>query len=119
MANAIGGTATVLADGKPYPLRGSFIVSPSPSERTGVAGMDGVHGYTEQERVPFISGVLSTLGTLTIAELDAMTDITVQCTLANGHTYVLRDAWTHSAHEIDTNAGSVAVRWEGYTCTEM
>ena len=119
MANAIGGTATVLANGKPYPLRGSFIVSPSPSERTGVAGMDGVHGFTEQERVPFISGVLSTLSTLTVAELDAMTGVTVQCDLANGKSYVLSRAWTHSAHEIDTSAGSVAVRWEGFSCKEL
>lgn len=116
---AIGGIATVRADGRQFALRGSFIVSPSYSERTGVAGMDGPHGYTEAPRIPFISGTLSTLEDLSIEELDGIEDATVQADLINGKSYVLREAWTKSAHEIDTAAGTVAVRWEGMSCDEL
>lgn len=116
---AIGGIATVRADGRQYALRGDFMVSPSYSERTGVAGMDGPHGYTEAPRIPFIAGTISTMEDLSIEELDAITDATVQADLINGKSYVLRAAWTKSAHEINTAQGSVAVRWEGLSCDEI
>ncbi|SFT11764.1 phage tail tube protein [Methylobacterium sp. yr668] len=119
MGQRIAGTAFVKAGNKQYDLRGSFVVSPSPSKREGVAGQDGVHGYIETPRVPFIKGDLSTTAGLTIAELDAMTDITVTAELANGKTYVLSGAWTESAHEIDTGAGKVSVNWMGLTCDEI
>ncbi|WP_407529435.1 phage tail tube protein [Methylobacterium oryzisoli] len=116
---AIGGTAVVRANGQQYPLKGDFVVSPSPTQRTGVAGMDGVHGYTEAYRLPFIAGTLSTLGELSIEELANITDATVQADLNNGRSYVLHEAFTTSAFEINTSAGSVAIRWEGTTCDEF
>ncbi|WP_267426347.1 phage tail tube protein [Methylobacterium sp. GC_Met_2] len=119
MGQRIAGTAYLKAGGKQYDLRGSFTVSPSSVKREGVAGQDGVHGYIETPRVPFIKGDLSTTAGLTIAELDAMTDVTVTAELANGKAYVLSGAWTESAHEIDTAAGKVAVNWMGTSCDEL
>ena len=119
MGQKIGGTAYLTAGGKMYDLRGSFIVSPSRIKREGVAGQDGVHGFIETQRVPFIKGDLSTTDGLTIAELDAMTDVTVTAQLANGKNYVLSGAWTEAAHEIDTGAGKVAVNWGGLACDEL
>ena len=119
MGERIGGTCFVKAGGKQYDARGSFIVSPSRVKREGVAGQDDVHGYIEVPRVPFIKGDLSTTLGLSIAELDAMTNVTVTVELANGKNYVLRSAWTESAHEIDTAAGKVAVNWGGKSCDEI
>lgn len=115
----IGGTAYLKAGGKQYDLRGSFIVSPSMVKREGVAGQDGPHGYIETPRLPFIKGELSTTDGLTIAELDAMTGVTVTAELLNGKAYVLSRAWTEAAHEIDTAAGKVAVTWMGMACDEL
>ena len=119
MGQKFAGTAFVKAGGKQYDLRGSFIVSPSSVKREGVAGQDGVHGFIETPRVPFIKGELSTTGGLTVAELDAMVDVTVTAELANGKAYVLSEAWTESAHEIDTAAGKVGVNWMGTSCDEL
>lgn len=119
MAEAIGGIATVRANGQQYALRGDFVVSPSRIQRTGQAGMDGVHGFTATHRVPFIAGTLSTLADLSLEDLEALDDATVQADLLNGKSYVLRNAWTTAAFEINTSAGSVAVKWEGVDCDEL
>lgn len=119
MGQRIGGVAFIKVDGVQFDLRGSFTVSPSSVKREGVAGQDGVHGFIETPRVPFIKGDLSTTAGLTIAQLDAMVNSTVTVNLANGKNYVLRGAWTESAHEIDTAAGKVAVNWMGLSCDEI
>jgi hypothetical protein len=119
MGERIAGIAFVKCDGRQFALRGSFVVSPSPAERTGIAGQDGVHGYIETPRIPFIAGNLSTTSDLSVEELDAMTDITVTAELANGKNYVASNAWTKSAHEIDTAQGMVAVRWESHDIQEF
>ena len=60
MAQRIAGIAFLTVDGDQMALRGNFTVSPSPVERTMLAGQDGVHGYQELPRVPYIEGDLST-----------------------------------------------------------
>ncbi|MCX5496435.1 phage tail tube protein [Kaistia dalseonensis] len=119
MGKRIAGIAYVKANGTQYPLRGNFTVSPSPTEREGLAGQDRVHGYKEMPRVPSISGDISMVPELSLEELDAITDATVTAELASGHVYVLRGAWTKSAHEINTADGQVAVTWEGLECHEL
>jgi len=115
----IGGIAFVKVDGTQYPLRGNFTVSPSTTERNGVAGQDGVHGYTELPRVPFIEGDISLTTDVSIDVIDAITEATVTAELANGKVYVLRGAWTKSAQELNTNEGLTRVRWEGLACIEL
>ena len=51
MAIRFAGIAFLSVDGRQYQLRGNFTVSPSPVERTMIAGQDGVHGYQELPRV--------------------------------------------------------------------
>ena len=116
---AIGGTASFRSDGVQYALRGDCMVSPSPFERTGQAGMDGVHGFTEQHRVPFISVTLSTTPDLSTEALDNIDDQTVQVDLVNGRSYMLRNAWCKAGLEINTAQGSIAVRFEGISCEEI
>lgn len=119
MGERIAGIAFLKVEGRQYALRGSFVVSPSPNERAGIAGQDGVHGYIEAPRIPFIAGNVSTTSDLSVEELDAMTDVTVTAELANGKNYVGERCWTKSAHEIDTAQGMVAIRWESYNIQEF
>ncbi len=118
-ANRIAGIAWLKVDGRQYPLRGGFTVSPSPTERTGIAGQDYVHGYSEMPRVPFIEGDVSTTPEVSLETLQDVTDATVQAELANGKKYVLRNAWTKSAFEINTRDGQIRVRFEGLDCQEI
>ena len=119
MGVPIAGTAFVKVDGRQLPLKGSFIVSPSPVVRSGIAGQDGVHGYQEMPRVPFIEGDISTLQEVSIEDLEGITDATVQADLINGNSYVLREAWTTAAYDIDTAEGSFKIRFEGVSCDEI
>lgn len=113
MAGRIAGVCYIKVDGQQYDLRGNLIVSISPTERSGVAGMDGVHGFIETPRVPFIAGNFSDTNELSINDLDAIENATITVELANGKAYILREAWTKSAHEIDGTQGQIAVRFEG------
>ncbi|MBO4220817.1 phage tail tube protein [Bradyrhizobium neotropicale] len=61
MAQRIAGIAFLTVDGTQLAVRGNFTVSPSPVERTMIAGQDGAHGYQELPRVPYIKADLSTL----------------------------------------------------------
>lgn len=117
--NRIGGVLSIRVDGKQYEARGNFSVTPSTVKRTGIAGQDFVHGYIEEPIVPSIKGDLSIGNQLSMQELEAITQATVQCRLANGVTYVLTEAWTTSAFSIDAHDGKVEVTFEGITCEEV
>ena len=117
--NRIAGVAYVFVDGRQYPLRGNLTVSIDTVERTGVAGMDGVHGFTEKPRVPFIEGDFSDIGQLSLVTLQNMVDVTVTVELANGKIYVLRNAWTSTAREFKGAEGQATVRFEGMAAQEI
>lgn len=117
--NRIAGVAYVFVDGRQYPLRGNLTVSIDIVEREGVAGMDGVHGFIEKPRVPFIEGDFSDIGQLSLLTLQNMVDVTVTAELANGKVYVLRNAWTSTAREFKAAEGQATVKWEGMAAEEL
>ena len=78
-----------------------------------------VHGFTELPVVPRIVGNFSTIPGLSVQDIDAMTNVTVQADLANGSSYILSQAWTESAKEIDTVRGQLEIVWEGTFCDEI
>lgn len=115
----IAGIAYVFVDGQQYPLRGSLTISIDTIEREGIAGQDGVHGFVETPRVPWIEGDFSDLGLLSLVALQAMCDVTVTAELANGKVYVLRNAWTATAREFNAADGQATVRFEGMAAQEL
>lgn len=119
MANRVAGIATITVDGTAYGLRGNFTVSPSIRQREMLAGQDFVHGWREMPRVPFIEGDINLHPQLSIEDLEAIENATVQADLANGRSWVLREATTTAAFELNTQDGTVRVRWEGVSCDEI
>lgn len=119
MAQRFAGVAFVKVDGRQLPLRGNFTVSPSSLERAGIAGQDGVHGFSELPRVPYIEGDISLTPEVSVEELQDITDATVTAELANGKSYVLAQAWTKAAFELNAHDGMARVRFEGVTCNEL
>jgi hypothetical protein len=119
MAQKFAGIAFLMVDGDQVALRGNFTVSPSPVERTMIAGQDGVHGFQELPRVPFIEGDVSTLGNMRLEDIDGQTDVTVVAQLANGWQYSLIGATCKAALEANARDGQVRVRWEGLWCEEQ
>jgi hypothetical protein len=119
MAQRFAGIAFVFVDGVQYPLRGNFTVSPSAVERTMLAGQDGVHGYQELPRVPYIEGDISTTRDLNLEDLEAQVDNTVVAQLANGKQYTLINATCRAGFEENSRDGQTRVRWEGLYCEEI
>jgi len=119
LAQRIAGIAFLKVDGDLYPLRGNFTVSPSPTERAGIAGQDYVHGFSELPRVPYIEGDVSLVPELSMEAVASIVNSTVTAELANGKTYVLREAWCRSAFELNTREGQTRVRFEGVSCDEI
>ncbi|MFB0491952.1 hypothetical protein ABIE45_004538 [Methylobacterium sp. OAE515] len=120
MANRrFAGTTSIVADGVQLDVRSNVTVSLSKVERTGIAGLDGTHGYEEKPRVQFIECDVSTTQGFSAEALEAITDATVTATTASGKTYSLFEAWTKSAFEINTEQGMVRVRFEGMSGSEF
>jgi hypothetical protein len=115
----IAGMAYLRVDGRQYALRGNLVVSIDSEEREGVPGQDGMHGFIERPRVPFIEADLSDLGGLSLQQLGRIRNTTVQAELANGKKYLLRNAWTSTPRELNTADGQVTVRFEGMKGEEL
>ena len=119
MAQRVAGIAFLTVDGTQMQLRGNFTVSPSPVERTMIAGQDGVHGYQELPRVPFIEADLTTTPDLSLEALLTETNSTVVALLANQMQYTLTGAVVKGGFEANTRDGQVRVRWDGLACQEI
>jgi hypothetical protein len=115
----IAGIAFLTVDGVQYPVKGSFTVSPSSLERKMIPGQDGIHGYSENPRVPFIEGDVSLVPELSMEDVERITNSTVTAQLANGKLYVLRAATCTSALELNTHDGQTRIRFEGEACDEI
>ncbi|MFS8051583.1 phage tail tube protein [Rhizobium sp. BR 317] len=112
------GTAYVKVDGTQYPLRGNLVIMPSSVTRTGIAGQDYVHGYSEMPVVPYIEGDFTLTDDWKISDVKGITGATVTAEIANGHTYTLKNAWQAGDLPMETVDGKVKIRFEGVSCTE-
>eukprot|EP01037_Dinobryon_pediforme_P017837 gene17837-18065_t len=99
-------------DGTQYPLRGSLTVMPSQTVRSGIAGQDRVHGYSENPIVPYIEGDFSLTNDWAVEDIMGITNSTVQAELANGRVYVLSGAWQAGDMELNTKDGQAKIRFE-------
>jgi hypothetical protein len=118
-SKALGGTAFMKVDGTQYMLRGNWKVQPNAVVRTGVAGGDGTHGYTEKYQVQWIEGDISDYGGLSVQALQNITDSTITLELNNGKTYVLVSGWYAGTGELDAVQGQTTARFEGMDCEEL
>lgn len=117
--NRVGGILTFTIDGASYLARGNFKVAVLGVKREVIVGQDGVHGYTEMPVAGSIEGDFTTRQGLSLIALQTVTDSTVMVQLANGKTYVLTDAWTEGAFEIETAEGKFSAKFYGMDMQEI
>lgn len=115
----IAGIAYWKVDGSQLAVRGNLTVSPTLFEKTGIAGQDGIHGYSELPVVPYIQGDVSLVEGTSVEDIDAVTDATITAELADGRVYTLRNAWRAQRSEINSRDGQFTVRFEGMDCQEL
>jgi hypothetical protein len=116
--NRIAGVAYLSVDGKQYMLAGDFGYSPSKVSRETLVGQDRVHGYSEKPHQGMMSATLRDAGGLTVADINAMTNVTVTAELANGKTVIGRNMWTVDVQEVKTAEATFDVKWEGFDVEE-
>lgn len=120
MPSRIGGTLYYKVNGVQYPAKGKFKYSPFTSEKTGVAGQDGPHGYNEKPRYPTIEGSLSDLGTISVSQMqDSITGGIVTLELGNGKIVVLSDCWFEGTADVDTEEGEYPIKIGGTLVQEI
>lgn len=117
-ANRVAGVCFLKVDGVQYSLRGSFKVQGIMTQKSGVAGLDGVHGYKEVPVVPSIDGEITDSPTLSIAAFQNITDSTVTAEMATGKTYILQNAWYAGTAELEGDEGKITVKFEGMKIIE-
>lgn len=111
--NRVGGEIFVTLSGTGrLRARGTFTCNTGHPKRSAVVGSGGVHGYSEEEQVPFIEGEITKKG----IDIDALCQVdgeTVTAELADGSVFVLQDAWFAGDGNVDTQDGKMQVRFEG------
>jgi hypothetical protein len=119
MAQRFAGIAFLMVDGNQIALRGNLTVSPSPVERTMIAGQDGVHGFQELPRVPYIECDFSALPGVSLEAIIAQTDVTVVAQCPNQVEYTLQNATCKGGFDLNVRDGQFRCRWEGLVCHEI
>lgn len=116
--SSLAGTGSVTVDGTTYMVEGDVKYKVSTKSRETKTGYDGVHGYTEKYVAGLISMRFRDSGGLTVADFNAMTDVTVVLTLANGKVVTGKGMWTTEDQEVDAMEATFDVKFEGPSVTE-
>ena len=114
-----GGIISLKVDGQQLDAKGNFTYSGGEPVREGLAGSDGVHGFKETVRVPFIEGEITDRADLDVSALKKTENATVTIQLANGKVFVLRNAWFAGESTGNTEEGNLNVRFEGLSGEEI
>jgi len=112
-AGRLGGVGSIHINGTAYMLVSDLVWSPSTEERESMLGMDGYHGYSERHRAGFIAAKLRDHGNLTVGDLNAMVNVDIVASLANGKTVYGHEMVSIAAQEVNATDGTFDVRFEG------
>jgi hypothetical protein len=116
--NRLAGIAYITVDGKSYMLAADAAYSVSRVKRETMSGQSGVQGYSETPIPGSISATLRDAGSLTVADFNAMTNVTVMLELANGKMVVGRNMWTVESQEVKISEATFEVKFEGFSVEE-
>lgn len=116
--NLLAGIASLTIDGTNYLVAGDLKYQVSGRKRETLEGQDSIHGYSEKPRAGKISLSLRDRGDLSIAAVQAMTNVTIVAELANGKTIVGSGMWSVEDQEVDTTEAKFDAVFEGKSVQE-
>jgi hypothetical protein len=115
-----GGTAQFIVGGQLYSLSGSMKVKPGGITREPAIGPSGPTGnFVEKIVAPEIECELFDDPASSVTALQATTGVSVQLQMRNGKSWILRNAFTMDAIEVDCAAGKFPLKMSGTTCQEI
>ena len=114
----LAGIAQLIVNGTSYLLEGDLSYKVSTVARETLIGQDAVHGFAEKPVAGFISCNIRDSGGLSVASINAMTNVTVIAQLANGKTIIGTGMWSVDSQEVSTEDGKIPVKWESPTVVE-
>ena len=118
MAGLLAGTGSITVDGTTYMVEGDVKYKVATVKRESLIGYDGPHGYKQSYVTGSITMSLRDSGSLTVADFNTMTDVTVVLSLANGKVVTGKGMWTVEDQEVDTSEAKFEVKFEGPSVTE-
>jgi len=116
--NRIAGVCYLSVDGQRVALVGEFSYRPASPTREAKMGADGFHGYKEKPQQGQIKAKLRDSGGVKVADLGAMTNVTVTAELANGKTVIGRNMFVTEAPSADSEEAEIEITWEGPDVSE-
>jgi len=119
MAERVGGVVFVKVDGQQLRAKGAFTYDLGAPQRKAVVGSDGVHGFSETPKAPYLEGEITDSGTLDMSAIHNIRNATVTLDLANGKTIVFREAFYSGDGTVQTEEGNAKVRFDAVSAQEV
>lgn len=120
MANRrVGGIIFFNINGEQFQAKGEFTHNINPTKRESVVGADGVHGFKEEPKAPYIEGAITDSDELDTEAFMAIRDATVVLELANGKVVQLQEAFYAADGDVTSSEGEIQVRFEGIRGREI
>ena len=117
--NRRAGVISFKKNGELLDAKGNFTYNAGQPKRDAIVGPDRVHGYKELPQVPFIEGEITDEASLDLESFLNLTNETMTLELANGKTFILREAWYAGEGNVQTEEANIAVRFEGMSAEEI
>jgi hypothetical protein len=115
----LAGIAYLKVDGETYLLSGDLAYSVSTVKRETKTGQDTVHGFSETPVPGWISMTVRDSGKLSLADINAMVNITVTAELANDKVILGRNMWSVDTQEVKTAEGTFELKFESASVEEV
>ena len=117
--NRRAGTIYFAVDGTRYDAKGNWTYNLGGYKNETMVGADGIHGYKQTTRVPFIEGQITDSASVELKKLQALDGVTITLELANGKTITLSNAWYAADGDVTTEESEIQVRFEGLNAEEV
>ena len=111
--NRRSGTLFVKADGLVLEVIGNWTCNDGVPKKETLAGADQIHGYKEMPVPAYIEGEIRDSADLDIKAIKELEDATITAEMANGKTFVLRNAWYAADGDLGTEEANLQFRFEG------
>lgn len=115
----LAGTVFLYVDGQNYMLAGDFEYSVSTVSRETLIGMDRVHGFSAKPNAGHIAGTIRDSSSLSLAQINAMENVTVIAQLTNGKTIVGRNMWAVDTQTAKAADATIEIKFEGTDVSEQ